>query len=86
MENTTLSEFAWALSNLSSLVGELTTSSQSGRSIAWASPTHTDYWLYLDFDEQDEVQIKIYDELAPAKEMWAVIGYCVNTKKKYQIV
>ena len=73
-----------AISNLSLLCGEsYHVWSETG--VAWGPEGSSDYWLFLDWDADKKISIRIFDTVesfAPAHpktgEMgfYAVIGYC----------
>jgi len=73
-----------AISNLTLLCGEsYHVWSETG--VAWGPEGSSDYWLFLDWDADKKISIRIFDTLesyAPAHpktgEMgyYAVIGYC----------
>ena len=68
------SDAVWAISNLSAIAGEITSSADGGRMLSWGGDK--DYWMHLVIDDAGKPHVLIYDWFAPAKAMWGVIGYC----------
>ena len=75
-----MSDMDWTLSYLSSIAGQITTSSGEGvttRHYAWASPEMADYWLHSIVDDNGKQGVIINEFHAPSEKMYAVFGYCV---------
>ena len=69
----------WHVSALSTIAGNITTTSQG--MVAWAEPDG-EYWLWLKW-RGDEFFCVIDDEAEVAeKDKWAVLGYCASQNIK----
>jgi hypothetical protein len=80
-----MSDMDWTLSFLSSVAGQITTSSGEGsttRLFAWGTKgvnevLHpADYWLFYIVDDNGKQGVRIKSFIAPEPEFYSVIGYC----------
>ena len=70
-----LSNFVWAVSGLTEVLGEsFVTSSDKGRILSW-SDGDSGYFLMLVLDDKGKVHASIGDHLDPNKT-YAALGYC----------
>ena len=83
----------WTLSFLSSVAGQMTTSSGSGevtRMFAWA-PTNVveslngDYWLFYTVDNNGKQVVRLMSFIAPEPAFYSIIGYCNYHKIQIEI-
>ena len=84
----------WTLSFLSSVAGQITTSSGSGKAswlFAWA-PTNVaamlhpgDYWLFYTVDNNGKQVVRLMSFIAPEPAFYSIIGYCNYHKIQLEI-
>ena len=89
-----MSDKDWTLSFLSSVAGQITTSSGSGevtRLFAWAPPNveamlHPgDYWLFYIVDDNGKQAVRLMSFIAPEPAFYSIIGYCNYHKIQLEI-
>jgi len=83
-----MSDADWTLSYLSSVAGQITTSSGEGvttRHYAWASPEMADYWLHYIVDDNGKQGVLIRSFIAPDTQLYSVIGYCEYHDINYEL-
>jgi len=72
----TISEFVWAISGLTRVIGEeFTTSTDEGRVVSW-SDGESGYFLTLVMDDTSGCHALIGDHLKDPQKTYASIGYC----------
>jgi len=80
-----MSDINWTLSFLSSVAGQITTSSGEGittRLFAWgvkevSAVLHPgDYWMFYVVDDNGKQAVRIMSFIAPEPAFYSVIGYC----------
>ena len=89
-----MSDKDWTLSFLSSVAGQITTSSGSGKAswlFAWA-PTNVgamlhpgEYWLFYTVDNNDKQVVRLMSFIAPEPAFYSIIGYCNYHKIQLEI-
>ena len=70
------SNIIWAVSDISKMIGSISTSAEEGRMLTWSNKKTGEYWLYLIACDSGKPHFLIYEDRAPTKKMYAVMGYC----------
>jgi len=89
-----MSDMDWTLSFLSSVAGQITTSSGEGnktRLFAWGTKDVNamlhpgDYWLFYIVDDNGKQGVRIMSFIGPEPEFYSVIGYCEYHGIQYEV-